>query len=35
MEQLQINNGTIHSLPFADDQILIGQDHKDLEFMTC
>jgi hypothetical protein len=31
---LKIQDTTIYSLLFADDQILIAQDYEDLEYMT-
>jgi len=31
---LEIQDTTIHSMLFADDQLLIAQDYEDLEYMT-
>ena len=31
---LEIQDMTIYSLLFADDQLLIAQDYEDLEYMT-
>ena len=31
---LEIQDTTIYSVPFADDQLLIAQDYEDLEYMT-
>jgi hypothetical protein len=31
---LEIQDTTIYSMPFADDQLLIAQDYEDLEYMT-
>ena len=30
---LEIQDTTIHSMLFADDQLLIAQDYEDLEYM--
>jgi hypothetical protein len=32
--ELKIQDTTIHSLSFSDDQLLIAQDYKDLEYIT-
>jgi hypothetical protein len=31
---LEIQDMTIHSMLFTDDQLLIGQDYEDLEYIT-
>jgi hypothetical protein len=31
---LEIQDTTIYSMLFADDQLLIAQDYEDLEYMT-
>ena len=30
----QINNNTIYTLSFADDQLVVAQDYEDLEYMS-
>jgi hypothetical protein len=32
--RLEIQDTTIHTMLFADDQLLIAQDYEDLEYMT-
>ena len=32
--RFEIQDTTIHSMLFADDQLLIAQDYEDLEYMT-
>jgi hypothetical protein len=32
--RLEIQDTTVHSMPFADDQLLIAQDYENLEYMT-
>jgi len=32
--ELKIQDTTIYSMLFADDQLLIAQDYEDLEYMT-
>ena len=34
MMGLEIQDTTIYSMLFADDQLLIAQDYEDLEYMT-
>jgi len=31
---LEIQDATVYSVLFADDQLLIAQDYEDLEYMT-
>ena len=31
---IPIQNTFVHSLSFADDQVLLAQDHDDMEYMT-